>query len=136
VPQRGGFDAVSPGERGVLELAHTGFYTRSGIELVREQLTRVLAAGGLTNVAYDVTDDRLIVWPGAGFEVELRYDLSSPAVSSSVHGAYDGPVPQLGGHHAIFGRDPVASDAWFTTWERLALGMELSPLIEGPPLLG
>jgi hypothetical protein len=136
VPQRGWFDAVVADERVVLEIALTGFYKRSGIELVHEQLTSVLAAGGLTGVAYDITDDGLVVWPSAGFEVELVYDLRGSASSGTVHGAYDGPVPRLAGHHAIFARDPVVTEAWFKTWERLALGMEPAPLLKGPPLLG
>lgn len=136
VPQRGWFDAVPAGERVALEIALTGFYKLSGIELVREQLTSVLAAGGLTNVAYDLTDDFLIVWPSAGFEVELAYDLRTPALPCTIHGAFDGPVPQLAGHDAIFARDAVATETWFRTWERLVLGMEAAPLRKGPPLLG
>ena len=136
VPQRGWFDAVPGDERLVLEIALTGFYKRSGIELVHEQLTGVLAAGGLINVAYELTEHRLVVWPSAGFDVELVYDLRTPALTPSVRGAHDGSVPGLAGHHAIFGREPVATDAWFTTWERLGLGMEPAPLLKGPPLLG
>ncbi|MBZ0233721.1 MAG: hypothetical protein K8M05_15445, partial [Deltaproteobacteria bacterium] len=136
VPERGWFDAIPADERLVLEIALTGFYKRSAIDLVHEQLASVLAAGGLTSVVYDLTDDRLSVWPSAGFEVEIVYDLRTPALTATVHGTHDGPIPPLAGHHAIFGRDPVASDAWFTTWERLALGMEPAPLLKGPPLLG
>ncbi|HUQ03392.1 MAG TPA: hypothetical protein VM261_12905 [Kofleriaceae bacterium] len=136
VPERGWLDAVPADERVVLEVALTGFYKLSGIEVVREQLVSVLAAGGLTNVAYDLTDHRLSVWPGSGFEVELIYDLRSPALPSAIHGTYDGPVPRLEGQHAIFAYDPVATEAWFTTWERLVLGMDTSPLLKGPSLLG
>jgi hypothetical protein len=136
VPERGWLDAVPADERVVLEVALTGFYKLSGIELVREQLTSVLAAGGLSGVAFDLTDDRLIVWPGSGFEVELVYDLRSPSLPSAIRGAYEGPVPRLDGQHAVFARDPVATEAWFSTWERLVLGMDTSPLLKGPSLLG
>ena len=136
VPERGWFDAVTAAERPVLEIALTGFYKRSAIDLVHEQLARVLADGGLTSVVYDLTDERLSVWPSAGFEVEIVYDLRTPALTSTVRGTYDGPVPRLAGTHAIFAHEPVATEAWFTTWERLALGMEPAPLLKGPPLLG
>ncbi len=136
VPERGWFDVIPADERRVLEIALTGFYKLSGIEVVREQLTSVLTAGGLTHVAFDLTEDHLIVWPSAGFEVELVYDLRTPELASSVRGTFDLPVPRLAGHHAIFAHEPVATEAWFSTWERLVLGMDAAPLHQGPPLLG
>jgi hypothetical protein len=120
VPHRGWFDAVAADQRRVLEVALIGFYKRSGIELVREQITSALTAHGHTNVMYEITDERLVVWPSAGYEIVARYDLATSSL----------------GPHAIFGRDPVATEAWFSTWERLALGMETTPLLKGPPLLG
>jgi hypothetical protein len=121
VPHRGWFDAVTAAdERRVLEVALTGFYKRSGIDLVREQIAAALTARGHTNVLYEITDERLVVWSSTGHEIEARYDLTSSSL----------------GPHAVFGREPVATETWFTTWERLALGMETMPLLKGPPLLG
>jgi hypothetical protein len=135
-PQRGWLAALDDDQRRVAEIALAGFYKLSGIELVREQLEAVLAAGGLPGVAYDLADDRLVVWPGDGFDVELIYDLRASALAATVHGPrYRGAVPELAGRHALFGHEPISSDAWSTTWERLALGMQPAPLLRGPPLL-
>ncbi|MBK9033706.1 MAG: hypothetical protein IPL61_20980 [Myxococcales bacterium] len=137
VPQRGWLAALDGDQRRVVEIALAGFYKLSGIDLVREQLEAVLADGGLPGVAYDLADDRLVVWPGAKFEVELVYDLTAPGQPAAVYGpTWSHDAPKLGGHHALFGREPIATEAWATTWERLALGMQPAPLNAGPPLLG
>jgi hypothetical protein len=76
------------------------------------------------------------VWPGAGFDVELSYDLGAAALPVTVRGAgYAGAVPTLAGQRAVFAQEPIATAAWATTWERLALGMEPAPLVTGPTLL-
>lgn len=134
-PGRGWLTACDGEQRRVLEIALAGFYKLSGIDLVREQLEAALADGGLPGVPYDLADDRLVVWPGDGFEVEVVYDLTNPALPPTIYGTWSGAVPALAGRHARFGHEPIATDAWATTWERLAHGMQPPPLLEGPPLL-
>lgn len=114
IPTRGWLDAVPAEQRVVLEVALTGFYKRSGIDLVREQLAPLLPGP-----TYDLTEDGILAWPSTSSEDPVLFDL-----------------PRLTLANAIFGRDPVATAAWFTTWERLALGMEPAPLLRGPSLLG
>ena len=135
VPQRGWLTSLDADQRRVVEVALAGFYKLSGIELVREQLEAVLAEGGLPGVAYDLGDDGLVVWPGQGFDVELVYDLRAPSPIPRVRGGWGGAAPELAGRHAVFANEPIATDAWATTWERLALGMHPPPLLPGPPLL-
>jgi len=136
VTQPGWLAALDASQRRVAEIALAGFYKLAGIDLVREQLEAALAAGGLPGAPYDVADDRLVVWPGAGFDVELSYDLGAAALPVTVRGAgYAGAVPTLAGQRAVFAQEPIATAAWATTWERLALGMEPAPLVTGPTLL-
>ncbi len=136
VPQRGWLAALADHQRGVAEIALAGFYKLAGVELVREQLEAALAAGGLAAAPYDIADERLVVWPGAGFDVELSYDLGAAGLPVTVRGdGYAGPVPTLADQRAVFGREPIATEAWSTTWERLALGMQPAPILAGPSLL-
>ncbi len=138
VPQLGWLAALGPDQRRVAEIALAGFYKLSGVDVVREQVEDVLVRGGLSAPpAYDFADDGLVVWPGPGFDVELVYDLRSADLAPVVRGpAFAGPVPALAGQRALFGREPIKWQAWATTWERLALGMEPAPLLIGPSLLG
>lgn len=104
---------------------------------MREQLEGgVEAAGGLPGAPYDVADNRLVVWPGAGFDVELSYDLGAAALPVTVRGAATpARCRPSAGQRAVFAQEPMATAAWATTWERLALGMEPAPLVTGPTLL-
>ncbi|MCB9560109.1 MAG: hypothetical protein H6709_07065 [Kofleriaceae bacterium] len=128
----GGLDGE---QRQILEIALTGFYKLSGVDLVREQLEQVVGDGA-TVPAYDVTDEGLVVWPGPGFDTEIVYDLRGPTPGATVRGPdVAGEVPTLAGQAALFGREPVRWTSWATTWEHLGFGMEPRPLLVGPSLL-
>jgi len=49
---------------------------------------------------------------------------------------YDGALFDLGGRHALFGREPLYWSVWSTTWQQIARGEQPMPIIVGPSLLG
>ncbi len=137
VPSPGWLSGLDDDQRRVFEIALAGFYKLSGVDLVREQLEDVLTRGGLPGVAYDLSDDGLVVWPGPGFECELVYDLRADQLAARVRGpAYAGTPPSFVDQHARFGHEPIKWTVWSTTWEHLALGLQPGPILAGPPLLG
>jgi hypothetical protein len=105
--------------------------------VVREQFEQLLADGrDAPPPAYDFGDEGLLVWPGRGFETELVYDFRSRRVRSQVRGA---PLPSeplaLRGKHAVFGKEPLYSSVWTTTWQQIARGEHPIPVVAGPSLL-
>lgn len=59
-----------------LENALEGFYRRSGIELVREQMEQNL----IRKFAYDISATGLTIWPDREFHREVTVDLSRPHI--------------------------------------------------------
>jgi hypothetical protein len=123
-------------QKRIFEIALAGFYKLSGVELVREQLEKALRDGDHATPPYDVSDEGLVVWPGHGFETEVIYDLRANKLAPAVRGAkYDGPLYDLGGRHALFGREPLFWSVWSTTWQQIARGETPMQIIVGPSLL-
>ena len=124
-------------QRRIFEIALAGFYKLSGVDVVREQLTAALAPDGGQAPPYDIADEGLVVWPGNGFDTEAVYDLHGKKLVPIVRGAaYDGALFDLGGRHALFGREPLYWSVWSTTWQQIARGEQPMPIIVGPSLLG
>ncbi|MDX2087631.1 MAG: hypothetical protein SFX73_07265 [Kofleriaceae bacterium] len=120
----------------IFAIALAGFYKLSGVDLVREQLEKALRDGDQPAPPYDVADEGLVVWPGQGFETEAIYDLRANKLTPVVRGArYDGPLFDLGGRHALFGREPLFWSVWSTTWQQIARGETPMQIIVGPSLL-
>jgi hypothetical protein len=120
----------------IFEIALAGFYKLSGVDLVREQLEQALRDGEHPAPPYDVSDEGLVVWPGKGFETEAIYDLRGGQLTPEVRGArYDGALFDLGGRHALFGREPLFWSVWSTTWQQIARGETPMKIIVGPSLL-
>lgn len=123
-------------QRRIFEIALAGFYKLSGVELLREQLETALAPEGGSAPPYDIADEGLVVWPASGFDTEAVYDLNGKKLVPVVRGApYDGTLYDLGGRHALFGREPLYWSVWSTTWQQIARGEEPMPIIVGPSLL-
>ena len=127
---------LAPKQRRIFEIALAGFYKLSGVELLREQLEHALASEDAPAPPYDIADEGLIVWPGDGFATEAIYDLTSEKLTPVVRGApYSGALYDLGGRHALFGREPLYWSVWSTTWQQIARGEQPMPIIVGPSLL-
>src|SRR5262249_62050194 len=102
-----GFAASLPPERRrVLENALAGFYKLAAVDMVREQIERVIPAGS----PYDVADEGLVVWPGGDFSREIVEGLRAPAAD-----------------RLLYARTPVTWSDWVATWQggagRLAEGL-------------
>jgi hypothetical protein len=124
-------------QREVFEIALAGFYKLAAVDVVREQIEHLLADGrDAAPPAYDFGDEGLLVWPGRGFETELVYDFRSRRVRSHVRGAPLASEPlALRGKHAVFGKEPLYSSVWMTTWQQIARGEHPIPVIAGPSLM-
>ena len=109
IPQVGWIAALAAEQRRIFETALAGFYKLSAVDLVREQVEQALRASpGDAPPPYDIADEGMVVWPGQGFETEAIYDLRSAKLTPTVRGArYDGALFDLGGRHALFGREPL-----------------------------
>jgi hypothetical protein len=135
IPERGWIDGLADDQRRILEIALAGFYKRAGVDLVREQLEYILA-GDDEPPPYDISDEGLIVWPGDGYQTEAVYDLRALYPSPKLRGApWDGELPSLAGHHALYYREVLGWAAWTRVWEQLARGEEPAPIIAGPRLI-
>ncbi|HTL38235.1 MAG TPA: hypothetical protein VL326_34130 [Kofleriaceae bacterium] len=124
-------------QREIFQIALAGFYKLAAVDVVREQLEHILAEGtDAPPPPYDFADEGLLVWPGRGFETELLYDFRSRRVRSHIRGAplTREPLP-LRGKHAVFGKEPLYSSVWSTTWQQIARGERPMPIISGPSLL-
>jgi hypothetical protein len=135
IPERGWIDRLDDDQRRILEIALAGFYRRSGVDLVREQLEHALA-GDNEPPPYDISDEGLVVWPGHGYETEAIYDLRAAVPVPRMRGApWSGELPTLGGHHALFFRESLAWSAWTGAWEQLARGEGPTTIAAGPSLI-
>jgi hypothetical protein len=135
IPERGWLDRLDDNQRRILEIALAGFYRRSGVDLVREQVEHVLAGDGAPP-PYDISDEGLVVWPGNGYHTEAVYDLRAPSPSSRTRGApWNGELPSFAGRHALYYREALSWAAWTNVWEQLARGEQPTQIIIGPGLL-
>src|SRR5262249_30060945 len=93
----GWIDRLADDQRQILEIALAGFYKRSGVDLVREQLEHAIA-GDEPPPPYDISDEGLVVWPGHGYQTEAIYDLRAaqpvPAMRGTPGGGWLAAVPR------------------------------------------
>lgn len=135
IPERGWIDHLGEDQRQILEIALAGFYKRSGVDLVREQLEHAIAGDGAPP-PYDISDDGLVVWPGHGYQTEAVYDLHAQQPVALLRGApWSGEPPILAGSHAVYRREPLRWSAWTAVWEQLARGEPPVPVVAGPGLI-
>jgi hypothetical protein len=136
ISQAGWIDRLDALQRRIFEITLAGFYKLAGVSIVRDQLVHALANDDGTSPPYDITDDGLVVWPDRSFRTELVYDLrSSKLVPRSRGEAYEGPRIDLGGRHALFGREPMYWSVWATTWQQIQRGETPMPIMVGPSVL-
>jgi hypothetical protein len=135
LPERGWIDRLGDGQRQILEIALAGFYKRSGVDLIREQLEHALA-GDAEPPPYDISEAGLVVWPAHGYQTEAVYNLRARQPVATMRGApWSGDPPILAGRSAVFRREPLRWSAWTAVWEQLARGEPAAPVIVGPSLI-
>jgi hypothetical protein len=136
IPEPGWIAALDDAHRKILEIALTGFYKLSGVELVREQLETALQGDGSAPPPYDIADEGLLVWPAGAYDCEAVYDLRGKRLIPTMRGEkFDGGLPDLDKRHALFGREPLYWSVWSTAWQQIARGEPPMPLLVGPSLL-
>ncbi len=136
IPEPGWISALDDPHRKILEIALTGFYKLSGVELVREQLETALQGDGSAPPPYDIADEGLLVWPAGAYDCEAVYDLRGKKLLPTMRGEkFDGGLPDLDKRHALFGREPLYWTVWSTAWQQIARGDPPMPLLVGPSLL-
>jgi hypothetical protein len=135
IPARGWIDQLDDDQRRILEVALAGFYCRSGVDIVREQLEHALAPDGAAP-PYDLSDEGLVIWPGHDYRTEAVYDLHALVPTPRLRGEpWTGELPSLGGHHALYFQEALAWAVWTNAWERLARGEPLTRIVVGPSLI-
>lgn len=136
IPEPGWIAALDDNHRKIFEIALTGFYKLSGVELVREQLESALQGDGSAPPPYDIADEGLLVWPAGAYDCEAVYDLHGKKLVPTMRGEkFDGGLPDLDKRHALFGREPLYWSVWSTAWQQIARGEPPMPLLVGPSLL-
>lgn len=102
-------------ERDALNAALAGFYTLSGVDLVRTQVLRRL---GLGPCLLRTTVNSLVVRCGKDYDNEVIYLLNdSETLDATTPGA-----PPLPAVDVLFDRQPIAWSDWVATWEQLRAG--------------
>ncbi len=128
VASPGFFASLAPDQRATMAIALAGIYKLCAVDLVREQVEALIHRDG-EELPYDIADEGLVVWPGAGFATEVSYDLRGVgALAPRVRGADPGPQPVLAAERLVFARQPVAWSAWVGAFA--ASGSTPSVLVE------
>jgi hypothetical protein len=106
--------ALESDERAALRDALTGFYKLSDVDLVREEVARLLPGGA----SWDVADQGLVAWPTADFEQEVVYPLDRDAWELIPRGdTIADELPRLTPEALFFAARPVSWTRWVRTWE-------------------
>jgi hypothetical protein len=104
-----------PELRRAFETALPGFYHLAGVDLVREEIRRLLSGAP----PYDIADEGLVVWPGTSYGSEVVYPLvDRPMLAPQV--SHPGPgVETLGPLRRVdlfFGLRPLPWERWVQAW--------------------
>lgn len=103
----------------LFENALAGFYRVAGVDLVREQIRTVLG----DDVAYDISEEGLVVWPDEHYRTEVIYRLDSgftdPIVDPVVRGETPKTEPKTIDLRKIMFRDQHITWAdWVGAWSQ------------------
>jgi len=120
-----GFVDVFPNNeaRILFENALAGFYRVAGVDVVREQVRAVLG----NDVAYDISDEGLVVWPSGNYQTEVIYRLDTgfadPIVEPVVRGQpLAEPAKPIDLRKVVFRGQHIAWDDWVKAWSELHEG--------------
>lgn len=107
---------LSAEQQQVLANAVAGLYKLAGVDLIRQQVQALLPLPGCV---YKVTDQGLILSPGAACEVEVQYDLGEGETlhPQLVSGTSTCPAPTLIRSDLIYSAHPIAWLAWIAAWD-------------------
>lgn len=99
----------------VIRLALAGIYKIGGVDLIREQIE---ACFHHRPFRYDISDEGLIVWPGAHYTDEVRYPLSDRRIISPRprRVAREHHLVDLDARALIFSLNPISWRRWVEAW--------------------
>lgn len=112
---------VSKDDRILFENALAGFYRVAGVDLVREQIRAVLGE----DIAYDISDEGLVVWPDEHYRTEVIYPLdnafSDPISEPTIRGETPKTPPKSIDLRKIMFRDQhITWRDWVKAWDPLS----------------
>ena len=111
-------------------MALAGFYKKSGVDLIREEVRSQLGAFH----SYDISDEGLIVWPGHDYQVEAVYAFEqwAPEFKGVFRegGQATMDLPVLNGDTLLFSRQSLPYRQWVEMWDppQLVGGVKLTPV--------
>ena len=115
IAQPGWLSSASTEQRNAFEHALEGFYRRSGVDMVREQLEASL----VHSHPYDIDSDGITIWPSGDFSSEITVDLTRkyrlrplPADRAQLAGIETANKQQV-----LFAETYVEWRAWVQCWE-------------------
>jgi hypothetical protein len=123
--------------RVLFENALAGLYQLASVDLVREQIEAALGH----DVAYDVSDEGLVVWPGKGYRAEAIYPLrgrtDGPLIEPILRGeAPSAPPPPVDERLVLFRRQAISWSSWVYAWSADDKNLPSIPrLLQGPSIL-
>jgi hypothetical protein len=102
----------------LFENALAGFYRVAGVDLVREQIRAVLGE----DLAYDISDEGLVVWPDEHYRTEVIYPLdnsfSDPISEPTIRGEPPQTPPKSIDLRKIMFRDQhITWRDWVNAWD-------------------
>ncbi len=130
VPRPGWTATLDDRARRAIAVGLAGFFAWAGVDVTRARIQEGLPPGA----RYDIDDRGLVVWPGPGYEREVRARLTRSAGRVDTQGRGDVPVESV---EAIVQR--VAAGAWLGAhpipWEAWAAAL-VSPAPNPRTLVG
>lgn len=117
VSEPGWIGRLQSHQRLVLMTAIIGLYKSAGVQLVRQQIESELPPPAPW---YDVSAERLVVWPDREGDVEVLYDLREEQwiAPQAVRGLSRRRMPTIDRQRLIFSAVPVAWWRWVEAWNQ------------------
>jgi hypothetical protein len=111
-----------------------GFYKVGAVDMSREQIRHSLADAEL---AYDISDVGLKVWPGEGFKMEFIYDLErSPLLTPKPASAGRRiGLPAIKSDELILSESPLRWHRWIRFWSDEEAARDSEDLLDGRVLV-
>lgn len=110
---------LSDRERELLMIALIGFYRLAGVDMVREQIQKSLRGPDQTELAYDVSEEGIVVWPESQYAAEAVYNLHHansirpyPRAVARTYG-----LPDIASGELMFARSNLPWADWDAQWD-------------------
>jgi len=144
IHEAGFLDGLDDEERGIAENALAGFYHLAGVDVAREQLEAALRGDAESAPAYDIGNERLVVWPVRAtpgqseaargdheYGTEVFYAFRGDStLTPVVRGEPPDEAPRPLESRVIFYRSqPIAWTAWVAAWDAASAEQGVIPRV-------